>query len=969
MNTVIFSTGTAQKGNLLTIHRLVSGRIKRLKRRLKRSPEERKAALQSEIQRLQDDLILVAADLDGIEGLDIPEPLDTDSGTLPVTAQLAVVKPGPDTIEKIKHGLLAGHESVNPEAYKLMETDRNGTGGTRPNGRLTIEASRARVKEVVAAAFDKIAQRRREAAPGEHDTILVFLLYTSFGGFASGAHAVVEEIWEGEASARQFPVQIVPVLLLPHGFAPDDAANTNGVTYGVLKELSANSTKRRNRREFKKGQNRKVIVPQTYRQTLVLSDTNMAGGRPRTLPRRNFNGMVAQLVLDLATTSLGERFVAKLTDFNAGGEKLNPYGETRHGVTLGVSAIVLDRERLFLYMAAELRRLFAEQAVQVADEPEVMRDARGCLESQHVVQGDGRDDLSTHLVQMRLANDLVSPERTAALFRVNSENLAGLELFRHAAEAMEAAIQQNGDLAGALAARSRSVIESMLAMVDSANRDMAGDPQRGLGLAWQRTDLLAAIVANMVNLCGADTATLQEQVNAAHERVQHYQTAYMPELERKGFFYRFLYRGRIAGEAQSYSTSLLVHHQAQCRLTAHLAAVETLSALHQPLKDRADRLQSCIKTVNDEKALATTERTGIANHSADMMCPLGLPLLSKPEQFEDLNERLLPETEQAAALAAVYARLRESEDLLATLSDPAQLRAALDEASEDMLRGRVELLHVVDELRRRYDTVESLGPVLRERDFEATERLMLNDSVDSEQQPVLVRLLAMDAVSAGDLLTRLNEFSQARGHQYTLVNTGDRDRIVLMQIRAGFALSDWVRTTEVYHDYSQAAKEARIERHHTTAGVRALPEIGRLRTAEDNRVIVVRAWLLGRLYRNGAGEWLLRPVDPAFGAEHLGTKMELLTRPDGFAIAVDLASHFECEYFASGPAAFEQKLARLKNPPTDATEDETEIAKLFDSDVEERFRSEMAWWSDNTVPGAMDWYRAKAREAAGVMAS
>ncbi len=68
-----------------------------------------------------------------------PEPLDSDSGTLPVTAQLAVVKPGPDTIEKIKRGLLAGHESVNPEAYKLMETDRNGTGGTRPNGKLTIE--------------------------------------------------------------------------------------------------------------------------------------------------------------------------------------------------------------------------------------------------------------------------------------------------------------------------------------------------------------------------------------------------------------------------------------------------------------------------------------------------------------------------------------------------------------------------------------------------------------------------------------------------------------------------------------------------------------------------------------------------------------------------------------------------------------------------------------------------------------
>src|SRR5262249_11614105 len=150
----------------------------------------------------------------------------------------------------------------------------------------------------------------------------------------------------------------------------------------------------------------------------------------------------------------------------------------------------------------------------------------------------------------------------------------------------------------------------------------------------------------------------------------------------------------------------------------------------------------------------------------------------------------------------------------------------------------------------------------------------------------------------------------------------------------------WVRTTEVFHDHARAAKVSRIERHHTTAGARTLPEIGRLRSAEDNRVIAVRAWLLGRLHRDQSGNWLLKPVDSAFADEHLGPRLELLAVPSGSAIAVDVASHFECRSFECGTKSFEDGLARLKNPPANAGADEKEIAKLLDTAIQERFRKE-----------------------------
>ena len=279
MITIIMGVGTTQKGNVLTIERMRRTRLKSLRRRLAGAAPDRQHAIQDDIQHLERDLILIAADLDGIDGLDIPEPLENDDNVFPVTANLPVFKPGIDTIEKIKLGLLGGYEFVNPEAYKLMQADRNGTGGTRPNGRLTIEAARARVKEVVAGVLNEIAQRRREAAAGQHETTLIILAYSSFGGFASGAHEVVQDIWERETSERQFPAQILPLLLVPHGFPPDDAFNTNSVSYGVVKELTANATKRRHRREFRKGENRKIIALHPFRQTLLLSDTTLAGGQ------------------------------------------------------------------------------------------------------------------------------------------------------------------------------------------------------------------------------------------------------------------------------------------------------------------------------------------------------------------------------------------------------------------------------------------------------------------------------------------------------------------------------------------------------------------------------------------------------------------------------------------------------------------------------------------------------------------
>jgi hypothetical protein len=382
-----------------------------------------------------------------------------------------------------------------------------------------------------------------------------------------------------------------------------------------------------------------------------------------------------------------------------------------------------------------------------------------------------------------------------------------------------------------------------------------------------------------------------------------------------------------------------------------------LSGISESLKQHQIPLQQALMTLEEEQTRTERELERVVNHSSDLEVPVGLALLAKPEEFEDLRQRILPEGAEPEAIRGLYHRLQQALDPLAVLTDSARLRDELETAAEANLRSKVESLHVTTELlRRSRDDRDTLGRILRERDLESTERLVLKDSSEVENGLVLVRFLGMDAGREDMILPVLNEFAQQRQHAYTHVNTGDPERIVFLQIRAVFPLSDWAGCAGAQQDYHNQRKIHRMERHHEFAGDRYLPELGRRRTREDAQLVAVHAFVLDRLNWD-AGNWRLAPAEPGLNPRRLGSALELLLGPEGYAVAVDVISDFKCFYCEHGPNVIRDRLQRLEGSGPNTTETEREMAPLYTQEIRRRFEEELAWWEANTVPSAMEWGR------------
>jgi hypothetical protein len=956
--TVIMGLGTQPSGIALTVERRLAKLKKRLRRRLRNLPDSERTTIAQELGRLER-IIVRSIDVDPTTAFDVPEPLDSDTPDFRVGTRLIVHMPGPDTVRNIQDGLYQNYQFLNPEAYKAMLAAGNGAGGTRVNGRLSAEAHRTRLENEIRAILETIASRRAEMADDVVETVVVFLIAGLYGGFGSGTYDFVRRLWMTTAEELKVKIELVPFLLVPAAHKADDPQNTNSVAYAVLKEQQAQASQRFRRRDQIKGAPKPANVQNHWRPALLVSDTNASPGKPRILLRKNFNGMMAALLVHLSLTALGERLISKLSDFYNAATALNVYGETKHGITIGLSEIVLDRERAFRFLAAVQQNEFLTSAQEQVEDALVQREVRAFLEARSIVLGDGRTDLSNLLLERRAENDLVAPERVRHLYWTNVHGIPQRELFQQAAIALEAAAQQNGDFPDALRRRGETVQQGVIGDAEDLENQWTCDPQRGPAATVQWSEGINQVVGNMVAAAGVESAELDQRVADCHARVEYFQNTYVPHLNRKNFLYRWIHSRSIEANAQQYSQALLSEFEARVRLQAHQAAIAVLTGLSETLKQHQIRLEQALAVIKQERDETNVEIDRVVKHSADLEAPVGLALLAKEGDFEDLRRRVLPESDRQETIRSVYLHLQEASGLTAVFADADRLRQALEDASERSLRSKVDSMHVVTELLHRYgQDQDTLGRVLRERDLEANERLVLKDSSEIENGLVLVRLVGMDAGREDEILPVLNEYAEQRQHCYTHVRVYDPERIVFMQIRAVFPFSDWAGCQAAQQDYGNLRAVTRVERHHELPGDRNLPELGRRRTMDDASLLAVRAFVLGRLDFEG-GEWSLAPADEALGNIRLGAQLEHFIAPEGYATAVDVISHLSCFYVEHGPAAIREKLLRIQSPAADATPTEKEAAKLYTAEVRQRFEEELAWWEANTVPAAMEWGRKK----------
>jgi len=957
--TIVLTLGTTASAVGLDFERRKQELVRRLARRLAKANPPDDAKIKAEIEDIGEVFVL-AADVDGTNSYQIHQPLICEPLNWPIGEFHHCVLPGPDMVDRIAQGFARGRfEALNPAAFQSIQTSEHASGGTRANGWLAVEHNAATLEQEIRDRITRILQRRRAMARPQTETIRFILVSGTFGGFGSGSRDAVLRLVRRIARDMQVVLSITSFLLLPGTNPSKDPANTAAVTFGVLSELVAASSGHHWHREQSGGGLKIEMVRSVHVPTILLSDANHAPRKAVALKMENFLGMASAVIWNWIFTDVGERLDAVAGDFQAPSLTPTSSGEPRFGRSAGISYIELDRERIKTYVSMKLASRVLELSLRPVEEEFIRLSARGFFEARHIVLGAGVTTLADRLLN-RTDGDvhLVDCERVRQIYRNNTSALKGMDLLSAAGQRLHLSMQQAGNLDAALTARRTMLVR---AFIDDLNEEVGRfvrDRQKGPVAAKQWLNTILLFLRQMIEMAAKDTAQHETALQRHQERVQHIENNYIPQIRRRSFIYRRWNRRAIEAAGEQYRIALEQMTLDQMRLKGHNAGIETLKDLEPAVEETLKRVQMAVDAFTDLFTRSDAELKRLLTHPADFRCPVGLALATG--RLDEYYERLLPAAGEEHAINDVYTRLVGVEDPLLVAGDPERLDGELHQAAAATFEEPVEALHVVTELHRLFSTPDALAAVLRERDRESFEFIQLKDNVDSENGAHVVRLLAADAALAQNLLGLLGEFGYHRTVPYSLIDTQDRDQIAFIQFRAVFPVSGWAHFPGAKKSYDGLSDSLAFEKFHIHPGERSLPVPGEPISMRRAHLMALKAWLIGRLhYDDRVQVWRLDPPDSAQPEVNLGGEFGLFLAGDGYKYAVDIASHYACEYFARGPEPLLDALWKLvgirdgQTPATDVTE--MRLAELMTDDLKNEIVREVEWWRRNTVPSVMEW--------------
>jgi hypothetical protein len=221
----------------------------------------------------------------------------------------------------------------------------------------------------------------------------------------------------------------------------------------------------------------------------------------------------------------------------------------------------------------------------------------------------------------------------------------------------------------------------------------------------------------------------------------------------------------------------------------------------------------------------------------------------------------------------------------------------------------------------------------------------------------LVRLLGVDGSRLESIRATLDKHQTDRSVRYIAVDTGDRQRLTFLQVRAVFPFSDWRGFSIARAHYEAARTSSESEKQHILPGNRFLPSPG-CRLAEDDLVaLLVRAWILGRLEWDQDRGWIVLPATEAETPVAVGEGPSVAPQM-AYRLAIDLVSSTNCFIRAKSPAGLRQRLGDFTK----------ELSNGFDlyglkllrnptllSTAVRGLQSEADWWERNTYPSSNGW--------------
>jgi hypothetical protein len=956
--TLVLALGTAACGAALHFRRRREAELRLLHKRLLRASEEERPALEQRRQQLLGAVRILAIDLDGTDAYRLPPPLDADGSTWKVGEAHKVTLNPRDVIDRFQEGQLPDVDQVNPETLRGLDAE-NASGGARPNADLAFQVAADRVRSALRDALVELLKNRQALTSAQNHGIRVCLVAGTFGGTGSGSYDRVKQWLLQIAEELGVHLDVYPFLLVPGAHGPKDAANSFANTFAVLKELAADGTGYC----WRTVRGASGLQRAGFRSPFLLSDINNAPGAPRIVSESAFTALAGEAIYELIATACGSHLDAAIGDFGVAGTVPTLLGEPRQARSIGLSTVFLDVERQDLWSRSVLVLKFIEAASKPAPEGMIRQDVRAFLEGNALVLGDGRNDLSSRLLDLCAAREQLSLTRLRSLFGLATQELPDVLVLTEGRNRLGLALQQCGDFGPALQRHATELTGVVTGLVDREVRRLLADYQRGPASASLWLGVAGGVTDAMLATAGNELGQLQAEVNDLDGRILRTEAEHQEELRGKGLLYRTFHAGDLSRAAASFRSDLEAWATMRIRSKAVSSAIQVLSqvrqTIHREIQGTAQPILAALAAVAE--TVREDQRRAVA-HSLEFGCPNGLPLLATEADLVALHARCFPEADEICVVNEFYSHLGKQSEPEVLLTDPDALsRFFRDTAPQTLIGARLGELNVIDELKRRFPDESHLGSVLRERDIEAYERLPLVSTSEQTSGLTLVRLVGVDGSRLESIRTTLDKHQTDRSVRYLPVDTGDRQRLTFLQVRAVFPFSDWRGYPIARGYYDSARNSSESEKQHILPGNRFLPSPGCRMAEGDVVALLVRAWVLDRLEWAEDRGWTVLPATDAETPVGVG-QCPLVPPQLAYRLAIDLVSSTNCLVRAKGPDGLRQRLGDFVKAASNGSN--LCGLKLLPNPVlistaVQWLMSEAEWWERNTHPASNGWQSAR----------